>query len=141
MTGKVIVGSFRQEVLDEFRAECPEVATSASPSEVSQFLAMYKTGLSESYTPPMQALQVPENVGYLKCRVKRFCRNRAQTEFESSRLDDQQHGRYAKTFRNGRGRHYDRLSRPLAQTARPHDNSQKKKLNFSSLCDKRKYCR
>lgn len=65
MTGRVIVGSFRQEVLDEFRAECPEVATSASPSEVSYFLAMYKTGLAESYTPPMQALQVPETVGYL----------------------------------------------------------------------------
>ena len=72
MTGNVIVGSFRQEVLDEFRAECAEVATSASPSEVSQFLAMYKTGLSESYTPPMQALQVPENVGYLNVVSKDF---------------------------------------------------------------------
>jgi glycerophosphoryl diester phosphodiesterase len=65
MTGRVIVGSFRQEVLDEFRAECPEVATSASPSEAGYFLAMYKTGLAESYTPPMQALQVPERLGYL----------------------------------------------------------------------------
>ena len=71
-TGDVIVGSFRQEVLDEFRAECTEVATSASPSEVSQFLAMYKTGLGESYTPPMQALQVPENVGYLNVVSKDF---------------------------------------------------------------------
>ena len=72
MTGRVIIGSFRQEVLDEFRAECTEVATSASPSEVSQFLAMYKTGLGESYTPPMQALQVPENVGYLNIVSKDF---------------------------------------------------------------------
>lgn len=71
-TGNVIVGSFRQEVLDEFRAECAEVATSASPSEVSKFLAMYKTGLSESYTPPMQALQVPENVSYLNVVSKDF---------------------------------------------------------------------
>jgi glycerophosphoryl diester phosphodiesterase len=72
VTGNVIVGSFRQEVLDEFRAECTEVATSASPSEVSKFLAMYKTGLGESYTPPMQALQVPENVGYLNVVSKDF---------------------------------------------------------------------
>lgn len=72
VTGNVIVGSFRQEVLDEFRAECAEVATSASPSEVSKFLAMYKTGLAESYTPPMQALQVPENVGYLNVVSKDF---------------------------------------------------------------------
>ncbi len=71
-TGNVIVGSFRQEILDAFRAECTEVATSASPSEVSYFLTMYKTGLAESYTPPMQALQVPENVGYLNVVSKDF---------------------------------------------------------------------
>lgn len=71
-TGNVIVGSFRQEVLDEFRRECAEVATSASPSEVSRFLAYYKTGIASSYAPPMQALQVPENVGYLNVVSKDF---------------------------------------------------------------------
>lgn len=70
--GNVIIGSFRQEVLDEFRAECSEVATSASPSEVSRFLAYYKTGIAASYTPPMQALQIPENVGYLNVVSKDF---------------------------------------------------------------------
>jgi glycerophosphoryl diester phosphodiesterase len=63
MSDKIVVGSFSQTVLDEFRAACPEVATSASPTEVSKFLAMYKTGVSESYSPPMQALQVPERAG------------------------------------------------------------------------------
>lgn len=71
-TGNVIVGSFRQEVLDEFRAECSEVATSASPSEASKFLAYYKTGIAASYTPPMQALQIPENLGYLNVVSKDF---------------------------------------------------------------------
>jgi len=71
-TGNVIIGSFRQEVLDEFRAECSEVATSASPAEVSGFLAYYKTGIAASYTPPMQALQIPENVGYLNVVSKDF---------------------------------------------------------------------
>jgi glycerophosphoryl diester phosphodiesterase len=33
MIDKVIVGSFNQTTIDDFRRECPEVATSASPSE------------------------------------------------------------------------------------------------------------
>lgn len=72
MTDKVIVGSFRQTAIDEFRAECSEVATSATPSEVSQFLLMYKTGIGENYTPPMQALQVPQRVGALEVVTKDF---------------------------------------------------------------------
>ena len=69
---RVIVGSFKQAVIDEFRVECPEVATSASPSEVSQFLALSKTGLDQSYSPPMQALQVPERLGALTAVTKDF---------------------------------------------------------------------
>ena len=72
MIDKTIVGSFRQEVIDEFRRECSEVATSASPPEVNRFLALSKTGLSRSYSPPMQALQVPENVGTLQIVTKEF---------------------------------------------------------------------
>ena len=72
MTEKVIVGSFRQTAIDEFRAECPEVATSATPSEVSEFLALYKMGLGESYSPPMQVLQIPERVGSLQVVSKDF---------------------------------------------------------------------
>ena len=75
MTDKVIVGSFRQAVIDEFRRTCPEVATSASPSEVTEFLTLSKTGLSESYTPPMQALQIPENLGALSVVTKNFVEN------------------------------------------------------------------
>jgi glycerophosphoryl diester phosphodiesterase len=75
MEDKIIVGSFHQAVIDEFRAECPEVATSASPSEVTKFLALSKTGLSESYNPPMQALQIPENLGQLSVVTKEFVEN------------------------------------------------------------------
>lgn len=69
---KVVVASFRQSVLDEFRRECPEVATSAGPTEVSQFLAMYKTGLGASYSPAMQALQTPEYIGGMQIVSKEF---------------------------------------------------------------------
>ncbi len=72
MTEKVIVGSFRQAAIDEFREECPEVATAATPSEVSEFLAMYKMGLGESYSPPMEVLQIPEKVGSLQIVSKDF---------------------------------------------------------------------
>ncbi len=72
MVDKVIVGSFNQTTIDEFRRECPEVATSASPSEVSKFLALVKTGVADSYSPPMQALQVPENLGSLSVVSKEF---------------------------------------------------------------------
>jgi glycerophosphoryl diester phosphodiesterase len=72
MTEKVIVGSFRQAAIDEFRAECSEIATAATPSEVSEFLALYKMGLGESYSPPMQVLQIPERVGSLQVVSKEF---------------------------------------------------------------------
>jgi len=66
MTDKVIVGSFRQRAIDEFRAACAEVATAGTPSEVRDFLALYKLGLGESYSPPMQVLQIPERLGSLQ---------------------------------------------------------------------------
>jgi glycerophosphoryl diester phosphodiesterase len=66
MAEKVIVGSFRQTAIDEFRAQCTEVATAATPSEVRDFLALYKMGLGESYSPPMQVLQIPERLGALQ---------------------------------------------------------------------------
>jgi glycerophosphoryl diester phosphodiesterase len=63
MADKVVVGSFSRAIMNEFRRTCPEVATSASPAEVSSFLAMQKVGLDRAYSPPMQALQVPEYIG------------------------------------------------------------------------------
>ena len=72
MIDKTIVGSFDQTTIDDFRRQCPEVATSASPAEVSQFLVLSKTGLSESYNPPMQALQVPQKFGVWQIITKQF---------------------------------------------------------------------
>lgn len=72
MTNKVIVGSFRQTAIDEFRAACPEVATSATPSEASEFLAMYKTSIGSSYSPPFQALQIPLRTKYFNIVSKDF---------------------------------------------------------------------
>ena len=62
----VVVASFSQSILDEFRSECPEIATSASSTEVGKFLTLYKTGLTRSFSPAMQALQVPHFTGITK---------------------------------------------------------------------------
>lgn len=75
MTEKVIVGSFRQQAIDEFRQFCPEVATSATPSEVTDFLTRSKLGISQSYTPPFQALQVPQKLGKLAVVDENFIEN------------------------------------------------------------------
>ncbi|HXG85816.1 MAG TPA: glycerophosphodiester phosphodiesterase [Pyrinomonadaceae bacterium] len=63
MIDKSVVGSFTQAVIDDFRRECPEVATSASTTEVAKFLGLYKAGLSKSFSPAMKALQIPEFAG------------------------------------------------------------------------------
>jgi glycerophosphoryl diester phosphodiesterase len=72
MAERVVVASFRQGTLELFRRECPEVATSASASEASGFLARYKAGLADSYSPPMQALQVPEYAGGMHVLTREF---------------------------------------------------------------------
>jgi glycerophosphoryl diester phosphodiesterase len=72
MGERVVVGSFRQWMLDEFRRACPNVATSASTLEASKFLALYRAGLAASYSPPMQALQVPENAGGMAVLTRGF---------------------------------------------------------------------
>jgi glycerophosphoryl diester phosphodiesterase len=72
MAERVVVAAFRHSTLEQFRRECPEVATSASASEASHFLALYKAGLAASYSPPMQALQVPEYAGALHVLTREF---------------------------------------------------------------------
>jgi glycerophosphoryl diester phosphodiesterase len=72
LTDKVVVASFNQTLMDEFRAKCPAVATSAGPSDVTRFLTLYKTGLSESFSPQMQALQIPENAGWMEVVTREF---------------------------------------------------------------------
>ena len=60
MQNKVMVASFHDEAMANFRAICPEVATSGSRNEVTPFVLLSKlnwTGLLRS--PQFQSLQVP----------------------------------------------------------------------------------
>lgn len=60
MTNKVIVGSFTQSIIDDTREACPEIATSATPTEAISFFLRELGGIERSYSPPMQALQIPK---------------------------------------------------------------------------------
>ncbi|HEV2912719.1 MAG TPA: glycerophosphodiester phosphodiesterase [Pyrinomonadaceae bacterium] len=73
MTKRVMVGSFSAQVLAEFREECAEVATSASPAEVGQFLSMNSLGPETAARSfQAQALQVPELVGGRRVITREF---------------------------------------------------------------------
>jgi glycerophosphoryl diester phosphodiesterase len=69
---KTIFASFHKEVLQDFRQNCPQVATSASPSESTWFLSMYKIGLGENYKAEMQALQIPQRIFGSEIVTKEF---------------------------------------------------------------------
>jgi glycerophosphoryl diester phosphodiesterase len=72
MTQRVLVASFSGSILAEFRRECPEVATSAATGEVASFLTLQSAGLAASYSPAMQALQVPERAGAVRVLTRDF---------------------------------------------------------------------
>ena len=72
MADRVLIASFSGGTLEEFRRECPEVATSAATGEVASFLTLHGAGLAASYSPAMQALQVPEYAGGLRVLTRDF---------------------------------------------------------------------
>ena len=70
--GQVLVSSFSAEVMEVFRAACPEVATSAAASEVLLFWGASRLFLDAAYQPSVQVLQVPERLGWLDVVDERF---------------------------------------------------------------------
>lgn len=55
----VLVASFQQRTLREFRRRCPAVATSAGPDEVTTFVLLSLAYLGRLYAPQAEAFQVP----------------------------------------------------------------------------------
>ena len=72
LADRVLIASFSGSTLAEFRRDCPEVATSAATGEVASFLTLHGAGLAASYSPVMQALQVPEHAGALRVLTRDF---------------------------------------------------------------------
>lgn len=65
MQDKVVVASFEDFRLNEFRQECSEVATSGAKNEITLFVILSKLHLTGFYSPAFQSLQVPEKSGNL----------------------------------------------------------------------------
>jgi len=59
MQDKVMIASFHDEAMQNFRETCPEVATSASRTEVRNFVLLGKTFLSGFIAPQYQSIQPP----------------------------------------------------------------------------------
>jgi glycerophosphoryl diester phosphodiesterase len=72
MENHVLVPSFNQESVNEFRQACPEVATSAGESEVIAFFVLSKLFLENIYSPKATALQVPETRSGLTVLTQRL---------------------------------------------------------------------
>ena len=59
MQDKVLIASFHDEVMQNFRETCPEVATSASRGEVTTFVLLGKVFLSGFVVPQYESIQPP----------------------------------------------------------------------------------
>lgn len=70
----VMIGSFHDERLAEFRAMCPEIATSMARDETQTFFIFNTLFLAPAFSPPAHAFQVPEYSGDLHVVTPRFVR-------------------------------------------------------------------
>ena len=59
MQDKVVIASFHDEAMQNFRVTCPDVATSASRTEVRNFVLLGKVFLSGFIVPRYQTIQPP----------------------------------------------------------------------------------
>lgn len=74
MTDKVIVASFKDSALKEFRAACPDVLTSMTESEVRPIVFLSLVNLAGLARPAGESLQVPVSAGGIPVVTKRLVR-------------------------------------------------------------------
>lgn len=72
MEERVIVPSFSDQTLSEFREICPEVATAASSSEVRNFVLLNFIFLSNLLSPDYEAFQVPQTSSGIPVVISSF---------------------------------------------------------------------
>jgi len=74
MQNRVLVASFHDARLAEFRAECPEVATSSARQETTTFVLLSKVFLGGLVSPSYYSLQVPEKSSGITVMTAQFVR-------------------------------------------------------------------
>ena len=72
MAEKILVPSFSDKAMDEFRAACPEVATAGGSSEVRNFVLLNFALLSNLLTPAYEAFQVPQSSSNIPVVIPSF---------------------------------------------------------------------
>ena len=76
---KVLLSCFDEEMMDEIRKHCPEVATSATPNEIRNFILAAKIHLEGIISPEYSSLQIPlrsDNWELVSSRTVNAARNR-----------------------------------------------------------------
>lgn len=68
----MLIASFHDERIQEFRTICPEVATSTSETEVRNLVLMNLLFLGRLYSAPAHAVQVPERQSGIEVLTPRF---------------------------------------------------------------------
>ncbi len=74
MQDQIVVASFHNERMDEFRQVCPEVATSSARQETTIFVLLTKVFLGRLYSPKFESLQVPEESSGITVMTPSFVR-------------------------------------------------------------------
>lgn len=69
---KMLIASFHDDRMQEFRTVCPEVATSAGESEVRSLVILNLLFLGRLYSAPAYAVQVPERQSGIEVLTPRF---------------------------------------------------------------------
>jgi glycerophosphoryl diester phosphodiesterase len=72
MEDKVLVASFKDEALAEFREVCPDVATSGSQGQIKPFVYMHLAFLGRLFPPNFSAVQVPIESSGVTILTRRF---------------------------------------------------------------------
>ncbi len=72
MQDKVLVASFKDEALAEFRETCPEVATSGSRGQIKPLIYMHLAFLGRLYPPNFSAVQLPIEDSGITLLTRRF---------------------------------------------------------------------
>jgi glycerophosphoryl diester phosphodiesterase len=72
---QVLVVSFYDSEMQDFRKLCPEVVTAGAPNEIRNFYILHRTFLANLYKSSADAFQVPEYQDSLHILTKRFINN------------------------------------------------------------------
>jgi glycerophosphoryl diester phosphodiesterase len=74
LQNQILIASFHDERMTEFRAECPEIATSAARQETTSFVLLSKVFMGGLVSPIYHSLQVPEKSSGITVMTAAFIR-------------------------------------------------------------------